>query len=61
LISLTQSAMHNRVMICGSFEALSVLQHMLWLHQGCSGVGTCGSSVPTPFCTGNVAWRFRLH
>ena len=25
--------------------------------QGCSGVGTLGNGVPTPFCTSNVTWR----
>ena len=28
--------------------------------QGWGGVGTRGNGVPTPFCTGNVAWRFRF-
>jgi len=28
--------------------------------QGCSGVGTLGNGVPTPFCTSNITWRYGI-
>ena len=37
-----------------NFEVVVSYLFTLANRQGCSGVGTRGNSVPTPFCTGNV-------